>query len=633
MPSLLSFFRPRLLGVLLLVLSAQPALAQSLKKASIPTPQAQSKAEALVRELYADDLAKADKVQAARLRLAITFLQEGKDTADDPAGRYVLYQNALKLAAQAGDAPTALQAIEELAAEYGLSVAEVFRMKIAALTAAGAAAGTADAYQAVVDGTLVLLDDALAADDFPAARQLVTTAESAARKLKNVAVVASIRKRGDEVARLQKEFAHWQPFAERLARDPADAEANCEMGKYQAFLKGNWNEGLPLLASGPKGPLQRLAALDRSDPQVGPQQMRLAEGYLDQGQKLKGMMQINVLLRAYHWYQHALADAALVGGDRVAIEARMADIMKQVPAEYRIGAIAQEVKRLDGHTGPVYAVAVSPDGHTVISASADGSLRLWNAKTGKELKRLDGHSGRVWTVAFAPDGRRVASGGFDKTIRLWDVTTGREIRRFIGHTDYVRSVTFSHDGHLLLSGGDDRSVRLWNVDTSKQIQAFLGHDHFVWSVALSRDGTKALSAGLDKTIRLWDVATGSELKKFVGHKDTVLSVVFSPDNRRALSASTDKTLILWDLEAGQPMQTLSGSKGYVHSVAISPDGQRALSAGQEKSMRLWDVNSGQELRTLDGSRDQVWCVTFSPDGRFAASAGQDDTVRIWGGAK
>ena len=504
-------------------------------------------------------------------------------------------------------------------------------MKIQALTRAGNAVSSPDAYQSVVDGSLSLLEDALAADDFPAANKLLATAEHAGTKLKNVNLVASIRKRPADIARLQKEFAHWQPFADRLANNPRDAEANSEMGKYQAFLKGNWERGLPLLAQGTKGPLQELAALEGTEPREA-DYIRLAQGYFEQAQKLKDLQQTHVLLRSYYWYQQVLA-AGMPGKGTDQVEQRMQDIMKRVPADYRVGEIAQELKRCDGHFGPVFSAAFSPDGRRAISASSDGSLRLWDTKTGKEIKRLDGHTGRIWTVAFSPDGRRVAAGGFDNTIRLWDLSTGREVRRFLGHTDYVRSVVFSHDGQHLLSGGDDRSVRLWNVDTGKEIRLFPGHDHFVWGVALSRDGKRALSASLDKTIRLWDVETGKELKKLVGHKDTVMAVAFSPDGRRALSGSTDRTLKLWDLASGQEMRTFTGHTGYVHGVAFAPDGRRALSASQDQTLRLWDVNTGKEVRVLEGNRDQVWCVAFSPDGRLALSAGQDQSLRIWGGVK
>ncbi len=628
-------FSLRISGVALFLTCAlaAPGLSQLGKKSAIPTPQAQAKAEALIQELFKDEIAKAVKDPAAKTRLALTFLQEGKDTADDAAGRYVLLQQALRFAAQAGDAPTALMAIDEIAQEYGLATGEVFQMKIKALTTASAAVGGEASHQSVVDVALVLLEDALAADDFTDANKLLATADKAAVKLKNVNLVATIRKRSEDVAHLQKAFAQWQPFADRLSKNPTDAEANGEMGKYQAFLKGNWERGLPLLAMGTKGSLQEIAALDLSEPKDPKKVQHLAQQYFEQAQKYQGMMQINLLLRSYHWYEQMLADNGTSGKSSTQLESRMLDIMKRVPPEYRVGEITQELKRCDGQFGPVYAAVFSPDGRRILSGGADGSVRLWDAKTGKELKRLDGHVGRIWTVAFSPDGRRAVSGGYDNAIRLWDLATGREIRKLVGHTDYVRSVVFSHDGHLILSGGDDRMVRLWNADTGKEIRSFPGHEHFVWSVALSHDGKKALSAGLDKTVRLWDVATGSEIKKLEGHKDTVLSVAFFPDGQRALSGSTDKTLKLWDLTTGKDLQTFTGHKGYVYSVALSPDGRRALSTGQDQTLRLWDVHNGDELRTLEGNRDQVWFVTFSPDGRLALTAGQDQTIRLWGGGK
>src|SRR5438105_6756407 len=127
-------------------------------------------------------MAQSQRAPAAKARLAVTFLQEGRDTADDPAGRYVLYQHALGLASQAGDAPTALQAIEEMALEYGVPAAEVVQMKIKALATASTSLSTPDAYQTVIDGAQVLLEDALSADDFPAARRLLAIAETAGIK-------------------------------------------------------------------------------------------------------------------------------------------------------------------------------------------------------------------------------------------------------------------------------------------------------------------------------------------------------------------------------------------------------------------------------------------------------------------
>jgi WD40 repeat protein len=598
-------------------------------KYAIPSSAALTKAEALIQELYKDEFTKARGDNAAKSRLAQTLLQEGKDTTDLVAGRYRLLVHARDLASAAGDGPTALQAIEELSQGFRLPARDVFAMKIDALASASKTSNTSDAHQTVLDSALVLLEDALALDDFAAATQLLATAEAAGRKLRNVPLVAGIRKRQDEVAALQKEYARWQPFAEKLASQPDDAQANLEMGKYHALIKGNWERGLPLLEKG-AGPLQQLAKMETVVNPASKAALSVGDRWRQVTQSLPETMRPQALLRAYYWYQNALADPnAASTGD---IEKRLQAVTELLPAELRVGEIAGELKKCEGHIGPVYGGAFAPDGKRAVSASADGSLRLWDTKTGKELRRLDGHSGRVWCVAFASDGRRVVSGGFDGSVRVWDLISGREMRRF-AHNDYVRSVVFSHDGHYVLSGGDDKVIRLWSLDTGKEVRSFKGHDHFVWDVALARDGKRALSASLDKTVRLWNVDTGAEIKRLTGHQDTVLSVAFSPEGRRALSGSTDKTLKLWNLETGEALRSFTGHKGYVHSVAFSPDGRRVLSAGQDNTVRLWDALTGDQLRVLEGHRDQVWQVDFSRDGRLALSSSQDSSLRVWGSAR
>ena len=118
---------------------------------------------------------------------------------------------------------------------------------------------------------------------------------------------------------------------------------------------------------------------------------------------------------------------------------------------------------LRGHTKHLLDVAFSPDGRTLLSASADATLKLWDTVDGREPRTFQGHSQEVLSVAVSPNGQLAVSGGMDKTVRVWDMSSGHELRTLRGHEHWVSSVAFSPDGRLAVSGSFDKTIRVWDV--------------------------------------------------------------------------------------------------------------------------------------------------------------------------
>jgi WD40 repeat protein len=313
-------------------------------------------------------------------------------------------------------------------------------------------------------------------------------------------------------------------------------------------------------------------------------------------------------------------------------------------------------------SGPVYSVAFSPDGKTLATGSADGSVRLWDAATRRQIGGpFIGPANAVNSVAFSPDGKTLATGNQDGTVRLWDAATRRQIGSLAGAAgvssgvccpDPVYSVAFSRDGKTLATGSYKGTVRLWDAATRRQIGSLAGPASLVNSVAFSPDGKTLATGGAPSngltsgTVQLWDVASRQQIGiPLTVPGGQVYSVAFSRDGKTLATGSDDGAVRLWDAAIfrqmiGSPLFVPhSPSAPDVSSVAFSPDGKTLATGRADGTVRLWDVAShrqiGGPLPPAAGAVSfpvrlfPVLSVAFGPDGKTLATISANGTVRLW----
>jgi WD40 repeat protein len=211
---------------------------------------------------------------------------------------------------------------------------------------------------------------------------------------------------------------------------------------------------------------------------------------------------------------------------------------------------------VDGHQGSIWSVAIDSADRLVLSASSDGTVRVWEVSSGRHVRTLSGHEGWVNSVAVSADGELALSGSSDGTVRVWEVSSGRHVRTLSGHEGWVNSVAVSADGELALSGSSDGTVRVWEVSSGRQSQMLRGHSLGVTSVHLSADLRSALSAGYDGLVNHWDLSTGAAAPRVLrGHKDRIWAVSGGSSGEIAASASADGTVRLWDVVRGAELET------------------------------------------------------------------------------
>ena len=340
-------------------------------------------------------------------------------------------------------------------------------------------------------------------------------------------------------------------------------------------------------------------------------ELMFAQSELEQGRDLLLGSSVAHPLRALAY----LVDALARGADSPTLRILFAQAAMSTPLVVLIG-----------HRDSVYQAEWSGDGTRVLTASEDGTARVWNATTGEPVGKALAHGDAVTAAAFSPDATRVVTASEDNTARVWVASTGAPVSGELRHAAAVTAAGFSPDGTRVITASKDSTAQIWDATLGVSLAGPLTHGEPITAAAFSPDGARAITASKDHTAQIWDATTGARLAT-LQHRGPVAAAAFSPDGKQAVTASDDGTAQIWDATTGARLAALQ-HPGPVASAAFSPDGTQVVTASSDRAARVWNARTGEVVVVLN-HHGRVTTAAFSRDGTRVVTASRDKTARVW----
>ncbi|MCE9532482.1 MAG: protein kinase [Planctomycetes bacterium] len=325
-------------------------------------------------------------------------------------------------------------------------------------------------------------------------------------------------------------------------------------------------------------------------------------------------------LRSLPWFAEALRLEHGVADNEEMHRVRLAAVLRHSP----------RLSRAWFHDGRVTDAVFSPDGESVASASADGTVCVHRIN---ELEGDQGialkHPGSVSMVRFSPSNEHILTVCSDDAARIWDAKTGKMVAHPLRHNGAITWACFSPDGLRVLTTSHDRTARLWDTQTGEATDVVFKHAMAILHAEFSRDGKRIVTAGEAGAARVWDAETGKPISPVLEHRGPVIKAHFSPDGRTILTASKDRTFRIWDAETGAGITHFVNLGSPLTDAEFSPNGQDVVTTTAEGIGRVWNLEIGDWRPYVIRHDSAVEDAIFSPDGRSIATGGDDNTARIW----
>lgn len=310
------------------------------------------------------------------------------------------------------------------------------------------------------------------------------------------------------------------------------------------------------------------------------------------------------------------------------------------------------VRVYQGHSGPVYGTAFTPDGASLITTSHDRTGRVWDAATGALRFPLNGHGNWVTCVTTHPTLPLIITGSYDGTVRFWNSETGEPIaaitvvqrvlsfdihpdgerlivgmeagiaevsisqravvnnivlpERTASGVNSVHALRFNRTGTILVSGEGNNVVLRNGARIADTVRVITGHTGLVYAVDITPDDAIVVSGGADLTLRSWNTATGTQRQAALQADASWLAIHMRPSGGQFVAANGDGTARIIEASTLRVLNSLVGSRGLCYAARYDASGARIATGGTDFLARVYEVEG---LRLAEAQSEGMFSIT------------------------
>jgi WD40 repeat protein len=293
----------------------------------------------------------------------------------------------------------------------------------------------------------------------------------------------------------------------------------------------------------------------------------------------------------------------------------------------------QPLNRLRGHHANIHGLSFAPDGQLILSASKDGTAKLWSPFRAVASTTLPNSERLAW---FSPDGAMLLTLNRDGRLHRWH-TRNREDIGAIGpdlHDRQVKAWTISDHGETLAVGRANGTIEIWNLKTSQLVRWFqhvgarIAYLAFSQNAILLAAASERPSGGAadPATLRIWETTSGVIAGTF---SNAFGPLAFSSDRQRLVSTRLGGSVVVWDVGSARSVAEIEENITWVGALALSPDDRLLVTGSEEPVVNISELASGKRIDSLKGSRVCTVGVGFCPDARTLATRTTDGAMKFW----